>query len=123
LIDAVHEVAVSAKIALAALTAEEADADPVSEVPPLVDTEPDGIDLTNDFMSWNNRPSITRFASLDSQHIAMAHTARQGPNPDISLLGLANLPIDEGEISFTGDFEGPIGGHTNTTPAVSPFAV
>jgi hypothetical protein len=91
LVPAVHEIAVAAELAIAAIPAEKPDPHPLTDHPAL-DTGTKRIDPPDDLMAWDARPFDWK-QSFHRAGIRVADPTRLDANPNLARTRLRDWPF------------------------------
>ena len=95
---AADEVAAAARLAVAAVAAEPADADALAGLPAL-DALADRVDDAGDLVAGDEREGDAREAALLGEHVAVADAAGLDPDEDLAAAGLGHLALDQLEVA------------------------
>ena len=110
LVLAVHEVAAATGFAVAAIAAEEADADALAG-PPAVNRLADGVDASHHLMPRHPREGQSGADPLDGQDIRVADAARFHADPDAARRRLDQWARDKFQLADGACLHGAVGLH------------
>jgi hypothetical protein len=110
LIEAVDEIAATAVHTLAAVSAEEAEADTLADLP-CADARSDGVDDADDLMTWNDRLAGIGPNTLGAEEIAATDPAAEHADAYVAGLRLDDLAVYKLELMLSGGLDGAICRH------------
>ena len=107
LVDAVHEVAIAAILAVAAAAAEETDADALANLPAL-DPVSDHVDPSDRFVARDSRP-LNRQNPLHRRRIRMAHATSLDADADVARRRIKQRLFGQLQLAWAHRLYGSIG--------------
>ena len=114
---AIHHVSAPARLAHTVFAAEEADTDPVTDLPPG-HAVAQGVDASDDFMPGNARQLQTRVDAGNNGGIGVTDPAGFHANPDLTHSWLRDCPFHHSKRAGCGDLHRLVcAGHQKANPA------
>jgi hypothetical protein len=113
LVLAVHEVTATTQVTRAVVSAQEAQADAISDLP-ASDSVPDRVDDTDNLVAGHNRYAGVGTHALHAKHVAVAHTAALNLEPDMTGTGRDKFPVHQLKPSLTSHLESTVSSHLST---------
>src|SRR5262249_43258437 len=104
----VHKVAAAAKFAIPARAGEEADADPLADLP-TANAGSHRVNAPDDLVAGYTRISNARETSLDCRGVRVANTARLDANAYLVVAGIPKRPPHCSELSWSPYLNGFVG--------------
>src|SRR5262252_5829720 len=104
----VHKVAAAAKFAIATRASEEADADPLTDLP-TANAGSYRVNAPDDLVAGNTRISDARETSLDCHGVRVTNTARLDANAHLVVAGIPKRPPHISELSWFPHLKGFVG--------------
>jgi hypothetical protein len=110
LVLAVHEVTATTPITRTVVSAQEAQADAISDLP-AGDSVPDRVNDADDLVAGHNRHTGVGTHALHTKHVAVAHTAALNLEPDMTGTGRDKFAVHQLKLSLTSHLESTVSSH------------